>query len=130
VSKSADRHSCGIDYDGKGWCGVGVDQSRPLPVLATGAFNDLWVDDEASCLRSTTGWSCWGHGYLGATPLSSSTPTPVPALAELTIFSQGAGHLCGLDVNQRVRCVGADDQGQAGDGVTLQPSTPLLVLPP
>jgi alpha-tubulin suppressor-like RCC1 family protein len=190
VGKSADRHSCGIDYDGKGWCwganrygqlgdgttddattpvrvdmpvsvfraigvgaghtcalddqgrpwcwgagaslgdGAGGDQSRPVPVLASGAFDDLWVDEEVSCLRSAAGWSCWGGDWLMGGAFTSSTPILVPALAGLRSFTRGLGHFCALDANGRVRCANADDQGQAGDGITLQSSTPRLVLPP
>jgi alpha-tubulin suppressor-like RCC1 family protein len=130
-------HSCAIDTQGRAWCwgrgaelgdGIGVDESRPVPVVATGPFDRLWVggrvEEDASCLHSSGGWSCFGASF------PSATPTLVPELAELISFSGGDRDRCGLDAQSAVWCSGYDYSGQLGDGITLQSSTPRLVIAP
>jgi alpha-tubulin suppressor-like RCC1 family protein len=79
------------------------------------------------------GVKCWGlnrEGQLGnGTTIDSSIPVDVSGLAggATAITTGGGGHSCALTDGGGVKCWGANDVGQLGDGTTTNSSIPLDV---
>jgi len=76
---------------------------------------------------------CWGwnlHGQLGdGTNASRATPAQVYALEEgVEALSVGWAHTCAVTVLGGVKCWGANDSGQLGDGTNLGSQVPQAVV--
>lgn len=75
---------------------------------------------------------CWGfndRGQLGSpTPANAvDQPIPVPGISTATAVTAGAKFTCVLLADSSVRCWGADNVGQLGDGNTVDSSAPVAV---
>lgn len=82
-----------------------------------------------TCVTSADGTvMCWGnnsYGQLGdGSNVASNRPEPAPVvnLSGVTKISAGNRHTCALLETGLVRCFGADDAGQLGDGAELATS--------
>ncbi|HEY3593985.1 MAG TPA: hypothetical protein VGL13_08925, partial [Polyangiaceae bacterium] len=113
--------------------GTTTDRSTPpandiaigVPVLAVvaSAYN--------TCVLTTAGGvRCWGDaefGLLGDGTFSdrSSPPTSDIALgARVVALGVGSAHICALTDAHGVRCWGANDRGELGDGTNTDRATP------
>lgn len=98
---------------------------------------DLDVGWDTSCaMSSTTAW-CWGandYGELGNTALTPgsttfvSTPAAVAALSEPTAITVGRDHACAVHSGGHVACWGRNHQGQLGNTLTSDDTTPQTVV--
>jgi alpha-tubulin suppressor-like RCC1 family protein len=75
---------------------------------------------------------CWGNnanGQLGdGTTTKRTTPTAVIGLDKDVIsLDAGSNHTCALLISRSVKCWGANESGQLGDGSNMQRNTPTLV---
>jgi alpha-tubulin suppressor-like RCC1 family protein len=111
-----------------------TDRLWPVPVtgFATGVAA-IEAGDSHTCLLTTAGAvRCWGaneHGQLGdGTTTTRTTPVAVNGLAAgVTAIAAGHGHTCAVTVSGGVKCWGANDAGQLGDGTTTDRPTPVTV---
>jgi alpha-tubulin suppressor-like RCC1 family protein len=77
---------------------------------------------------------CWGANDagqlgLGTTLASAATPQPVSGGHQLGLIAAGGRHSCGTLVGAIpvAYCWGKNDEGQLGDGTTVDRSTPVPV---
>jgi alpha-tubulin suppressor-like RCC1 family protein len=132
-------HSCAVTLSGDGYCwgsnlvgqlGQKVDLHSSTPVLNQKAitFANLSVGREHSCGVSLSGDAfCWGSNsanQLGFVTNTYSVDTAgfVFTNAAFTRIAAGGLHNCGLTTVGTTLCWGANDQGQRGDGTTLNPA--------
>jgi alpha-tubulin suppressor-like RCC1 family protein len=138
-------HSCALNAarqarcwgnNGFGQVGDGaiVQRSTPLEVIGlTSAALKLAAGDYHTCvLTASGGVKCWGEnqaGQLGdGTQRSSSRPVDVVGLASgVNAIAAGIGHTCALTALGGVKCWGANNAGQLGDGTTINRLTPVNV---
>ncbi len=122
-------------YNNDGEMGNGtISYSNPNPVDVTGLTSGvaaIAAGGSHVCAITTAGAAkCWGRnmeGQLGATGVGglSSTPVQVAGLASgVTSISGGLNHTCALTTAGGVKCWGASDYGQLGNGSTASQSTP------
>lgn len=94
---------------------IGVDAaSLGLSHLATGTDFGCGIDPAGAT------W-CWGDNWSGTLGIADTDWSPVPRrigtdTLELTAIVTGYYHACGLTGAGGVRCWGADENGQLGDG--------------
>jgi alpha-tubulin suppressor-like RCC1 family protein len=107
-----------------GQLGDGGLTGRPTPVTVTGLSDAtaVTVGDAGACALRADGVAlCWGAngaGQLGndRTP-SATAPVPVPLARGAFSVATGTGdHRCATFASDGVRCWGANDRGQLGDG--------------
>jgi alpha-tubulin suppressor-like RCC1 family protein len=91
---------------------------------------------EHSCALQVRGTIvCWGSnrfGQLGDNDSSTTpvaTPQPVQGIVDAVAIAAGAFHTCAVLVAGTVRCWGANDSGQLGDGTTQLRRAPVTVPP-
>ena len=148
-------HACAVVDGGEVWCwgannhgqlgnGTTTDSTRARLVnglsgggdqVVTGAdFTCVMFED----LNPGQAVECWGandHGQLGdGTTVERHTPVRVIGIDGLTedtsvesIFAGGSS-ACALMSSGAVRCWGANDHGQLGDGTTRDRSRPVTVV--
>lgn len=114
--------------------GSGVDALAPVGVsgLATDVASVAAGSNHACAVTVAGAVRCWGanaSGQLGdATTVSKPTPVEVSGLASGAVMvAAGHDHACALLADGSVRCWGANDAGQLGDGTTNASSTPVTV---
>jgi alpha-tubulin suppressor-like RCC1 family protein len=143
-------HSCALLVGGtvrcwglnaNGQLGNGTTSSSATPVVATGltAVTHLAAGDRFSCAVTAARVKCWGYnsnGQLGnGTLLAKKVPTAVMATATTPLsgvarVTAGSAFACALlkpGVNGTVRCWGANNVGQLGDGTVAQRVRPVVV---
>ena len=87
-----------------------------------------------SCALDQDGYAwCWGsnrHGQLGIVRRNERVLTPVAVNGSFQFRSISAGdrHTCGVDVQGRGLCWGANDSGQLGDGTRSERDAPRFVI--
>jgi alpha-tubulin suppressor-like RCC1 family protein len=120
---------------GNGSTGAGSSSPVGVTGLGAGAATAVAAGSSGhSCAVSTGGAiSCWGHnanGQLGNGTLTDSwTPVDVTGLGALaSAVSAGDAQSCALTAGGAVRCWGANESGQLGDGTTNQSATPVDVF--
>jgi alpha-tubulin suppressor-like RCC1 family protein len=135
--------------NGSGQLGDGTTESRltPTTVLqspggsALTGVQELTLGDASSCARLAGGnVRCWGSnntGQLGdGTKVNQLTPVLMleaqggSPLAGVQGVAPGWYHSCARLAGDDVRCWGANDSGQLGDGTTAPQLTPVRVLFP
>jgi len=140
------RHTCAVARAGTVECwgandwgqlGNGLRQARSRPQRVkglAGAATVVAAGDNHTCALTEAGvvW-CWGANDLGqlgsvATKPSRAEPGFVPGLTgKATAVTSGANHTCALMSSGRVRCWGANDSGQLGDGTFRAHRRPVSV---
>jgi len=137
-------HACAIAGAGAVKCwgigqlGDGTGQSRLAPVdvigLSRGATAIAAGFDHSCAVTGTGGVKCWGgnpHGELGdgTQGVNRLAPVDVVGLSSgASAVSAGAFFTCALSSAGGVKCWGANDSGQLGDGTSIERLTPVEVL--
>jgi alpha-tubulin suppressor-like RCC1 family protein len=138
------HHTCAVLADGTVQCwgnnyegelGDGTTTPSSTPVRVLGITNAVAVSGgwAHTCARLADGTvQCWGDnsaGQLGnGTATNSSSPVPVSGIAGALVLTSGWWHhSCALLGDGSVRCWGANDWGQFGNGTTTASSTPVAM---
>jgi alpha-tubulin suppressor-like RCC1 family protein len=140
------RHTCAVATAGvvecwgaNDWGQLGTRlrqaRSRPLRVKGlAGVATVVATGDNHTCALTEAGVvECWGANDLGqlgssATQTARAEPALVPGLAGKAIaVTSGANHTCALTSSGGVRCWGANDSGQLGDGTFRAHRRPVAV---
>ncbi len=118
----------GTDIVGLGSGVQAIDSSNNNPVY--------WGNTQKACALMDTGTvKCWLLQNDDGDPLALTPPAPVPGLSgEVTAVTVGGsysdyyeGHACALLTDGGVKCWGANNNGQLGDGTTTASATPVSV---
>lgn len=134
--------ACAITSSGEVKCwgggplGNGTPRSSSLPIEIPdlhGATALAGGDGHMCAITSSGGVKCWGanwQGQLGdGTADDSYTPVDVVGLGSGVIrIAGGDNHTCVLTGGGGVKCWGANDMGQLGDGTTTSSNTPVDVV--
>lgn len=136
-------HTCAIRSDDSLWCwggndsgqvgdGTTIDRSTPTAILPDVAKVSCGGAHTCAVMKDGT-VRCWGandQGQLGdGTTTGRTSPTKI-SLSAVAEVSAGASHTCaidGADAPHVVRCWGANEHGQLGDGTTTPHSSPIFV---
>ena len=103
------------------------------PSATPAAVSTLAVGPIHSCaVTASGGATCWGYnadGRLGnGTTFDSAVPVPVTGLASgVTAIAAGLSHSCALTSGGAVKCWGANNWGQLGNGTTTDSTVPVQV---
>jgi alpha-tubulin suppressor-like RCC1 family protein len=152
VNAQGSEFTCGVDSGGlvqcwgldfQGQLGDGTAgglRSTPAPVTGITQASAVAVGFQHACAIGRTvadgvGVYCWGlndFGQLGpngptAAPLTTATPVLVPGLGTAVAVIAGQSHSCAMLANGVIRCWGANNFGQLGDGTFSSRSAPANV---
>jgi alpha-tubulin suppressor-like RCC1 family protein len=118
--------------------GIGSTTSKEKPVLVIGLAGGVRAVSAGSrhtcALMQSGGARCWGFNFYGqlgnGTPiLLLDEPVNVSVLTDgLSAIGVGQGHTCALLQGGGVRCWGANDFGQLGNGSTAPSIFPVFVV--
>jgi alpha-tubulin suppressor-like RCC1 family protein len=143
------RHSCALLLDRRVLCwgelvaADGTSAVTPTPAEVPDLSDALTISCGAghSCaLRASGAVACWGanaSGQLGdGSTRASASPVQIatPLVAARVVAGGGeldgqlVGHTCALDQDLHVVCWGRNQEGQLGDGTTIDRPTPSIVL--
>jgi|JI10StandDraft_1071094.scaffolds.fasta_scaffold119415_1 alpha-tubulin suppressor-like RCC1 family protein len=141
------NHSCAItltnvlcwgsNFGGQLGDGTTTSRSIPAPVLYFGTAADIVTGAAHTCaiITSSSGVYCWGSGSRGQLGLDNivSTTSPIdPAIgleSGVSEISSFAYHSCAvLSATGRMKCWGANEYGQLGDGTTEGRFIPVDVV--
>lgn len=137
-------HSCALLQQGavcwganeQGQLGDGSVEDRryPVPVQGLHGITAIATGLDTSCAIAQGAVFCWGLGIFGqlgdGKKQNSSLPSRVSLPARSPVprqISVGGAHACVLLEGGQVRCWGANDHGQLGDGTTHEQKTPTIV---
>lgn len=137
-------HSCAIITDStvKCWGGNSVgqlgdgstdDSSAPVDVVGLNEVVAISAYFHTCALKVDGTVECWGLNHLGQLGDGtigdhSSNPISVEGLEDVETLDVGGFHTCVLTTGGGVKCWGANDRGQLGDGTTDDSLTPVDVL--
>ncbi len=103
------------------------------PMGLTSGVTFLAASDSYSCGVQAGVAKCWGTNFddqlgngMGA-GFSSNVPVDVSSLGTVMSAWAGGGHACSLLATGGVRCWGAGDSGQLGDGMSSNSNVPVVV---
>ncbi len=136
---TSDRRIYCWGANASGQIGDGTTQPRLSPVLVAGgvAAEQLSAGERHVCALRTDGGvgtvACWGAMGAplqgGGAPSGTSVPMSVPNLAPgVTSVAAGAYHTCALLSTGGVRCWGANEAGEIGDGTGADRPIPTDVV--
>ena len=120
-----------------GRLGDGTNIHRSNPVDVVGLVNGVvaMAPGEAhTCVLTVAGGvKCWGNNYYGrlgdGTTTNRRTPVSVVGLSNnVAGIAAGSGHTCALTTAGGVKCWGANNNSQLGDGTSLDRYTPVDVV--
>lgn len=134
--------SCMVLVDGTVICwGYNFDISTPvfasIPVAIDGISNAKGVAvgfAHACALLENGTISCWGSNYIGELGNGSTssaviaTPVQVSGISTAKLISANAQRTCAVLANGTVRCWGANNIGELGNGDTKHSSIPVEVI--
>jgi alpha-tubulin suppressor-like RCC1 family protein len=137
--------ACALRCDGSVWCwGVNthgqlgdettVSRSTPVRVRGLGGpATAIGAGYAHACAVVRGEVRCWGRNLSGAlgdgTRTDRSAPVTVQALGGVAVTVEGGGlHTCALLEGGELRCWGANDRGQLGDGTDIDRTTPRAVV--
>jgi alpha-tubulin suppressor-like RCC1 family protein len=133
---SAGGAKCWGDND-SGQLGDGTTSDHSIPEDVIGLTSGL-VSISASynhtCALTTSGKiKCWGDNYYGelgnGTTSDQTTPVDVRGLSDGAIdIAAGYSHTCALTTRGGVKCWGANEVGELGDGTIYNSRTPVDVI--
>jgi alpha-tubulin suppressor-like RCC1 family protein len=120
----------------QGQLGDGSTAQSLTPVAVTGVTNaaEISAGGQHTCARTAAGGlACWGwnsSGQLGdGTTTSRNTPGGIIGFTGIAAgISAGQEQTCATTAGGLIRCWGRNDQGQLGDGTTVQRPLPVDVL--
>ncbi|HEY0016304.1 MAG TPA: hypothetical protein VGC13_08300 [Longimicrobium sp.] len=133
---------CALDASGAAFCWGGMRTggitSGLREVPGGHVFQSLSVGgDTFACALTAAGAAyCWGRngdGQLGNGTTSrelSYTPTAVAGGLRFSSVLAGSQHACGVTTNGAAYCWGSGDEGQLGNGTTVDSSVPARVADP
>lgn len=143
---ASDSHTCALSTVGGGKCwgrndygqlgdGTLVDKSTPVDVVGLDSgVSAIAAGGSHTCVLIIGGGvKCWGrndYGQLGdSTLVDKSTPVDVMGLGSGAIaIAAGRSHTCALTTAGGTKCWGRNDNGQLGDGMLVDKSTPVDVV--
>ena len=138
-------HTCAIEGAGRLFCwgynqfgqlgdGTVTTSNVPVEVMGLPSVVDMSAGNLHTCAATSNGnVACWGdngRGQLGdGTTEGRITPIAVPGAQTGRVVQVAIGHehTCARDWGGHVRCWGANDRGQLGDGTLVDSSVPALV---
>lgn len=123
--RAGTEHTCALTEAGEVWCwGANYrnqlasgtsDSPAPRPVDLGGTATDLAVGAETTCALVAGTAKCWGQGYTGVADTGQRQVSGV---------ATGNGHTCVIaGANAAVSCIGANGDGQLGNGDTMSQTT-------
>ena len=124
-------------YNLFGQLGDGTTTNRLTPVdvagLGSGVVAVATGGYDSCAVMATGAVKCWGYnvaGQLGdGTTTNQSTPTDVVGLGTGAVdIAMSGGHACVLLATGGVKCWGANNYGQLGDGTTSNQPAPVDVV--
>jgi alpha-tubulin suppressor-like RCC1 family protein len=145
IQISAGTSTCALEPNGNVYCwgdntygqlgnGTTGDSSMPVHVLSLGNVVQVAAGGQFACALTTAGAVyCWGDGTNGqlgnGSSTSSSTIVPVKGLGSgVAQIAVGAGFACALkQTSGAIVCWGYNGQGELGDGLLPDSSTPVSV---
>ena len=134
ITGSREVRCWGAGYRGQLGNGDTADSTTPVMVAGLSDVESIssWNAFSCAVLRDRRA-ACWGdnaHGSLGdgSTVAFSSTPVGVRGLDNVRAISTGYHHACALLMNGRVKCWGENDNGQLGNGGSVDSPTPVDVV--
>lgn len=117
---------------------LGGGGGQPITSQLPGArvVDELALGDDHSCARSGGQVWCWGsdqYGQLGqnTVPGPTTMKTEVGLPGAVTMLAAGSEHTCAtVDGGEAVRCWGRNNDGQLGDGTTINRQLPASLAVP
>ena len=117
--------SCwGRNAEGQLGDGSFADSNVPVPVAGLGGVTDLSVGGTHACAVASGSVWCWGSN---SGTLSIGTPIQIAGVADAVAVAAGFRHACALIADGTARCWGGNDQGQLGNGTTVDSATAVVV---
>ncbi|MCU0830346.1 MAG: hypothetical protein MUC58_02310 [Rhizobiaceae bacterium] len=140
------NHSCAIVSGGAVQCwgagafgrlgnGSTLGSIKPVTVTGLSGVTKIAAGFSHTCALLSNGTvRCWGNNFDGQIGNGESgetadalTPATVLALSGATDIDAGGGHTCAIVAGGTVKCWGANEDGQLGDGSFTASTTPVDV---
>ena len=137
-------HTCAVLTDGTARCwgenvfgqlGNGTTTTSTTPVVVTGLSGAVAISagwQHTCALLGSGAIQCWGQGQFGQLGNGATTnrtsPVPVSGITGAVGITAGWWHhSCALLNGGAVKCWGANDWGQFGNGTRISSSTPVTM---
>jgi alpha-tubulin suppressor-like RCC1 family protein len=119
---------------GQGTSGVGTELLLPAPVGARTDWDEVGAGDEHTCAIPTDGTlHCWGDNEDGQIGTGDMMDMSVPGVVgtamswSLMEGASGGDHTCILRGDATLHCMGQNNFGQLGLGMTVDQTAPVQV---